>query len=63
MLVNKHPLTTADVSLEIAGLKGSATLQRLDASNAKTGPREEKIDLNSHPLRLPPYSVSALVSD
>ena len=66
LLVNKHPVTRADVTLEIAGLKGSAgsaTLQRLEAANAKSGPKEEKIDLTSRKISLPAYSVSTLLLD
>jgi len=63
LLINKHPSTVADVSLEIAGLKGAATLQRLDPSNTKSGPKEEKVDLKSRKISLPPYSVSTLLSD
>jgi hypothetical protein len=63
MLVNKHPVTSAEVTLEIAGLKGSVALQRLEAANAKTGPKEEKIDLHGGKLSLPPYSISTLRFD
>jgi hypothetical protein len=63
MLINKHPVTRAEVALDIAGLKGGATLQRLEASTVKAGPKEEKIDLGSRKISLPPYSISALLID
>jgi hypothetical protein len=61
MLINKHPVTRADVTLDIPELKESATLQRLETVNMKTGPLEEKIDLTSRKISLPPYSVSTLL--
>jgi hypothetical protein len=63
MLINKHPTTKAEVTLDIAACKGSATWQRLEAANAKTGPQEEKVDLKNRKISLPPYSVSTLLFD
>ena len=63
MLINKHPTTKAEVTLEIAGLKGAATLQRLEAATVKTGPKEGKIDLTSRKISLPSYSISTLLFD
>src|SRR6185369_1288149 len=60
LLVNKHPLTAAEVSLEGPSFKGGATLRRLDASNMQAGPKEVKIDLQGGKISLPPYSITAL---
>jgi hypothetical protein len=62
LLVNKHPETRARVTLDIPGLKGSATLRQLTAANAKTGGSEEKYDVNpGQKLELPPYSATLIL--
>lgn len=62
LLVNKHPETRANVTLDIPGFKGSATLRQLTSTNVKSGGIEEKVDVKSgQKLQLPPYSATILL--
>lgn len=61
LLINKHAETSANVTLDIPGFKGSATLRQITAANVKVGGNEEKIDVKpGQKLRLPPHSATAI---
>jgi hypothetical protein len=62
LLINKHPVTEAAVTLAIPGWKGPAVRKCLDAAHAKAGPGPgEPFTLTgSDKLNLPPYSITTL---
>jgi hypothetical protein len=63
LLVNKHPETRAEVSLDIPGFKGKAVLKQLEESNAKNGPREEKLELSGKRISLPAFSITTILAE
>jgi hypothetical protein len=60
LLINKHPLTVASVTLTVPGLKGSGLMKRLDATNAKTGPGKGETVLLTESLKLTLPAHSAM---
>jgi hypothetical protein len=58
MLVNKHPRSAVDATVNIPGFQGKAVKQLLNAENAKKGPTEEAIDVKpGMKLSMPAHSV------
>ncbi len=58
MVINKHPKSVADLTINIPGFQGKAKKQLLNVDNAKKGPTEESIDVKPGvKLSLPAHSV------
>ena len=62
LLINKHPLTAAAVTLAVPGPEGHGVICRLDAANAKTGPGKGETVLLSESIKLtiPAYAAVAI---
>jgi len=58
LIVNKHPKSVADITINIPGFQGKAKKLFLNADNAKKGPKEESIDVKpGMKMSMPAHSV------
>ncbi len=64
MLINKYPMTRADVTIDIPGFEGKATKQLLNAESGQAGPGKESMRVKKgSQLSLPPYSITTITLD